>query len=30
MEYSGAILLRYLIMHIEAMIRITGKIGIEI
>lgn len=27
---SGAILLRHLIMHIEAMMRIAGKIGIEI
>lgn len=30
MEYSGAILLRHLIMHIEAMMRIADKIGIEI
>lgn len=31
MEYSGAIFLqRHLIMHIEAMMRIAGKIGIEI
>ena len=30
MEYSGAILLRHLIMHLKAMIRIAGKIGIEI
>lgn len=30
MKYSGAILQRHLIMHIEAMMRIAGKIEIEI